>query len=322
VGSLPGTDIAEAITVVLGEFPDLPHLPELPDRGPGAEIIGRGAGLLVDMPVELYAARWRLAARPGRDLRRTLDLMERDLDTLTERADGYSGVFKIQVTGPWTLAAGVELPLGGRVLRDLGACRDLTASLAEGVAAHVAEVAARLPQARILLQVDEPSLPAVLAGDIPTESGLGRLPAIEASVAGQALKEVIDAAGVPVVAHCCAPGAPIGLFREVGATAVSVDLELVRTADTATWDVLGEVLDAGMGLFAGAIPTTGQIRPEAARQAAERTTELWRQLGLPIERLAQQVVLTPACGLATVTPQQARAALTACREGARRLFPE
>ena len=38
IGSMPGTDIAEAQRVVLGELPDLPHLPELPARGPGADL--------------------------------------------------------------------------------------------------------------------------------------------------------------------------------------------------------------------------------------------------------------------------------------------
>ena len=63
IGSLPGTDIAEAQRVVLGELPDLPHLPELPARGPGADLIGRTAGLLVELPVELYAG--ALAGRPA-----------------------------------------------------------------------------------------------------------------------------------------------------------------------------------------------------------------------------------------------------------------
>lgn len=35
VGSLPGTDPAEALRLVFGELPDLPHLTELPARGPG-----------------------------------------------------------------------------------------------------------------------------------------------------------------------------------------------------------------------------------------------------------------------------------------------
>ena len=56
VGSMPGTDRAEAIAMVLGELPDLPYLPELPGRGPGADLTGRTAALLVDMPAETTIA--------------------------------------------------------------------------------------------------------------------------------------------------------------------------------------------------------------------------------------------------------------------------
>ena len=70
MGSMPGTSPDEAIAVVLGELPDLPHLPELPARGPGADLIGRTAALLVDLPVETTARGWRLAERRGRDQRR------------------------------------------------------------------------------------------------------------------------------------------------------------------------------------------------------------------------------------------------------------
>src|SRR5205809_337964 len=73
-----------------------------------------------------------------------------------------------------------HLPVGGALLRAAGAVRDLTESLAEGLRAHVAEVGGRLPAARLLLQLDEPTLPAVLGGRIPTESGLDVLAAVEA----------------------------------------------------------------------------------------------------------------------------------------------
>jgi hypothetical protein len=172
IGSLPGTDPAEALKLVLGELPDLPFLPELPARGVGADVIGRGAALLTELPVEVYAGRWKLTARPGRDLRRARELWERDLDTLHEQAAEYDGAFKLQVAGPWTLAAALELPLGGRALRDHGAAREIAESLVDGVRRHVADVTARLPRARLLLQIDEPSLPAVLAGRIATDSGL------------------------------------------------------------------------------------------------------------------------------------------------------
>ncbi|HEX6497742.1 MAG TPA: methionine synthase [Micromonosporaceae bacterium] len=313
VGSLPGTDIAEAVKVVLGELPDLPHLPELPARGPGADLIGRGAGLLVELPVELYAGRWRIAGRPGRDLRRTRDLWERDLDTITEQAGEFTGTFKIQSVGPWTLAANLDLPVGGRVLRDPGAARDLVDSLTEGLAGHVRDVRRRLPRARILLQLDEPSLPAVLAGQVPTESGLGTLRAVDKVLATTVLSQVIEESAVPVVVHCCAPRAPIALLRAAGAVAVSLDLDLVEDLDG-----LGEAIDAGLGLFAGAVPVTG-TGDDLSRTAADRIVAMWRRLGFPLARLPEQVVVTPTCGLAGASDEYARTALRACRDAGRRL---
>jgi methionine synthase II (cobalamin-independent) len=55
----------------------------------------------------------------------------------------------------------------------------------------------------------------------------------------------------------------------------------------------------------------------AARDTAERVIRLWRRLGLPSASCAEQTVITPACGLAGVSPAQAREALARCREAAR-----
>lgn len=313
IGSLPGTDIVEAVKTVLGEVPELPYLPELPARGPGADLIGRSAGLLADLSVELYAARWRVAVRPGADARRIADLRERDLDALTAQATGYRGPLKIQSAGPWSLATNLELRTGGPMLRDAGAVQDLTTSLAEGLRSHVAEVAARVPGARPVLQLDEASLPAVLGGQVPTESGFATLPPVEATVATEALRTVIGAVGVPVVVHCCAPDVPVGLLREAGAAAVALDLDLLTDLDP-----LGEALDGGLSLFAGAVPTRAPTLPEPDA-VADRLRRLWRRFGFPGERLPVQVVVTPACGLAGATPAYARAAHAASREAARQL---
>ncbi|BFU42769.1 methionine synthase [Krasilnikovia sp. MM14-A1004] len=316
LGSLPGTDIAEAQRLIFGELPDLPHLAELPERGPGADIIGRGAGLLVDLPVQLYAGRWQIARRPGHDLRRAADLWERDLDQLTEQGDGYAGTLKLQATGPWTLAASLDLPIGGRLLRDPGAVRDLTGSLAEGLRRHVAEVRKRLPHAAVLLQVDEPGLPAVVAGRVPTESGLSAYRAVERPDAASALRTVVEAAGAPVVVHCCAPDVPLDVVRDARAAGVALDLSLLSGLDP-----LGEALDAGLGLFAGAAATRPPSSGRAPTSAgvADRIRTLWTRLGFPVERLAAQVVVTPACGLAGATDSYVRAVLAACRDAGRRL---
>ena len=108
IGSLPGENPLDAARVIYDALPDFPHLAELPGRGPGADMIGRAAALLVDIPVEITARGWHIAERPGRDLRRAHSYLSADLDALEEVFDGWAGLLKLQVAGPWTLAATVE----------------------------------------------------------------------------------------------------------------------------------------------------------------------------------------------------------------------
>jgi len=61
---MPGTDPAEAMRVIAGELPRFPHVPELPARGPGADLTGRTAALLVDIPAEV-SPRGSAAIWPG-----------------------------------------------------------------------------------------------------------------------------------------------------------------------------------------------------------------------------------------------------------------
>ncbi|WP_246451000.1 methionine synthase [Allostreptomyces psammosilenae] len=198
VGSMPGTDVREAVRTVVGALEQLPHLPELPARGPGADMLGRTLGLLAELHAQVEPSGWRITDRPGRDMRRAAAWMREDLDTLEEFTQGYEGALKVQVVGPWTLAAGTELRSGEPALSDAGACRDLAASLVEGVRDHLRALARRIPGARLLLQLDEPSLPAVLAGGVPTASGYRRVPPVEAAIVQEALRGVIDAVAVAV----------------------------------------------------------------------------------------------------------------------------
>ena len=325
---MPGTDPAEAMRVVAGELPDFPYLPELPDRGPGADLTGRTAALLVEIPVEVTTRGWRLAERPGRDLARAKTMLSSDLDVMEEVLDGFRGPLKIQLCGPWTLAATLELPRTLNVaIADPGAVADLTASLAEGLAAHVAEVSKRVPGARLVVQLDEPALSAVAGGEVPTASGLSRLAPVEADVLRERLAQVIASTGKYTVVHSCSTAVPFGIIRAAGAGALSFDLSQLRRGEQ---DAVAEAAEAGLGLLTGVVPAvpesagpgpagpTGTVAPgdgsAEARQAAERVISLWRRLGLPLDTCAEQAVITPACGLAGASPAQARAALTRCRE--------
>jgi hypothetical protein len=297
-------------------LPDLPHLPELPERGAGADMIGRTAALLVDMAVDLTPAGWRLVPRSGMDQRRAREFLARDLDALTEVAEGYTGTFKVQAAGPWTLAAGLERSRGDRAVVDPGARRDLGQSLAEGLAAHAAAVVARVPGARVVVQLDEPSLPAVLRGGLPTISGFGKLAAVEPHVVEQELAALVAALPHPVVLHCCAARMPLDLVRAAGVHAASFDLGLVQDLDA-----VGTAIEAGLHLFPGVVPGTDTTLP-APKATASRVQAWWRELGFPEEQLSGGVTLTPSCGLAGATPGYARTAMSHVREAAKFLLPD
>jgi methionine synthase II (cobalamin-independent) len=312
VGSLPGNDSREAARLVAGELPDLAHLPELPERGPGADLLGRGAALLADLHVDLQPAGWRFVARAGVDERRALDLLARDLDAAEAAFEGYAGVFKVQAAGPWTLAAGVELHRGDRALADVGATRDIAAALAEGLRDHVADVRRRLPAATVVVQLDEPFLPAVAAGRIPTASGFGALRPVGANELVDGLRAATPDA--PTGVHCCANDVPLDLLGRAGVAFVSVDLSLVTTRQ---YDALAGLVEDGVHLLLGAVPTTPDSR--SVKDTARAVRTLWRNLSYPPDTMAERVVVTPACGLAGRSPDAARAALARARDVARSL---
>ncbi len=324
VGSMPGEDAAtyhEAVRLVLGELPQLPHLPELPGRGPTANMTGRALAVVAELGADLQPAGWRLTDAPGVDHRRARSLLAQDLDALEEQAQGLEGRFKIQVAGPWTLAATVERPRGDRVLADHGARRELAQALAEGLGAHVADVRRRLPGAEIVVQVDEPALPAVLAGQIPTASGFHRHRSVDPPGASPALEWVFSAirsAGAVPVAHCCAADVPVSLLTGAGAEGVSVDLTVLAAT---AYDDLAGLIEKGRPVFLGVVPSAEPATPPDDRALTERVSRLLDMLGLDPETAGEHLVVTPTCGLARATSGWARRALELSRTVAANLSP-
>lgn len=316
IGSMPGVDAREAAKTVTGSFEDFPHLPELPARGPGADMIGRTAGMLVELYARVEPSGWRIGDRPGRDTGRARSWLGEDLDALEEFTQGYEGQLKIQAVGPWTLAAALELRNGEVALSDPGACRDLTASLAEGLRLQLEEVHRRVPGAQLVLQLDEPSLVAVLRGRVKSASGYRTHRAVDRQIVEAGLRDVAGVHGDgPVVVHSCAPDVPFALLRRAGAAAISFDFSLLTERDD---DAIGEAVEAGTRLFAGVVPgTDGRLSDPAGSVMGVRT--LWRRLGLAPGLLAEAVTITPSCGLAGASPEYARTALAHCVRAARSL---
>ena len=310
IGSWPGADIGDAIKIAFAECPDLPYLPELPARGAYAGLVGRSTALLTGLSVDLQPAGWRLADASGREHRLALSTLRSDLDQLEEQAQGYAGPIKYAVAGPWTLAATVERPRGDRVLADHGARRELGQSLAEGIAELVVEMRRRLPEAQPVVQLDEPLLPAVLAGRVATASGFSRHRMVEPPEMSTALRYVVELVDAGVLVHCCAADPPVTLLQGAGVQGVLVDTDLL---DRSAWDAVGSALEAGLEIGLGALPTNAlQTTPD---QIARRAMAALRDLAVDATR-SGQLMLTPACGLAGATTDEAVRALRAVRTAA------
>ncbi len=320
---MPGADDAayvEAVRTALGELPDLPHLPELPGRGATATMTARALAIISDLGADLQPAGWRLTDAPGLDHRRARSLLAQDLDRMEEQAQGYAGAFKLQVAGPWTLAATVEKPRGDKVLSDTGARRELAQALAEGLRDHVGDVRRRLPGVdRLVLQVDEPALAAVLSGQVPTASGFHRHRSVDQPAASEALAWVLAAAadsGAEPWVHTCAAGTPLGLLRGAGAQGLSVDLGLMSAADH---DVLAQALDDGLTVALGVVPARDPAEAPEAGEVAERVLRWLDMLGLDPAETAPRLVLTATCGFAGASHAWTRQALATLRSAADRL---
>ncbi len=336
LGPLPGGDPLEAARIAFSELP-LPFLPELPTRGVGADPVGRTAGLLADLHVEVGTGVWRFVARGGRDEQRARTALMTDLDAMEEVASGHVGPLKLRIVGPWTLAASIELGRGEKALADPGAVRDIAASLTEGVTRHLADVRRRLPRVtRLVVQVDEPLMPAVLAGELATASGWGRIRIYESSVVEDGLRQVLgsvlrptapgtverdretepDSVGSDDLAGVWLGSAGFDgqLLRQAGAGFIGLDGAVLDTVDE---DEIGEAIDTGIALLVACVPL--EAHRNDPRPVMAPVTSLWKRLSFPVDELSRTVAITPVEGLERLDSNAVAAVLKRTAEAAQYL---
>lgn len=319
---MPGGNFVDNLQIVLGEVGNLPYVPELPDRGVGAEMIGRTLGLVKALGIDLQPAGWRLTDAAGVDHRRAASLLAQDLDSVEEAMHGRAETVKVQVAGPWTLAAAVERPRGDKVLGDFGARRDLAQALAEGVRDHVADVRRRLSGTTVVVQVDEPALPSILAGGVPTASGFHRHRCVSTADAAQAIEWLLEAVAstdTTTVLHCCASDVPFAVLRETSVAAVSFDVSLLTRAE---YDDVAMWVDAGRTLWPGVVPAVEPAEPSSEVDLTKRLLTWWSALGFSDPDNLPAMTVTPTCGLAGASPAWARRALALSQQVAANLTVE
>lgn len=314
-GSWPGTSARAAAEVVVGELASaLAHIVELPARGVGADMIGRSGALLIDVAIDTVPRGYRIAARPGAVTRRAASLLDEDIDALEEAWEkaglrGGEHVVKVQAPGPITLAAELELTNGHRAITDLGALRDIAASLAEGVAAHRAVVARRL-ETPVVVQFDEPSLPAALAGQLSGVTAFSPVHPVDELDALALLDLCATTAGAEVLLHGCAPILPWKLLQRSAISAVSVDVGTLQAADL---DGMAEFIESGRTVVLGVIPVTPPARPPSVEEVATAVVTVVDRLGFARSALRDRIGIAPGCGLVAATPRWARTAVELAR---------
>lgn len=266
-------------------------------------MVGRTAAALLTIDasfaLEAVPTGWLRSGRPGPDMRRARSWLGEDLDRFEQALAGFAGPVKIQLCGPWTWAAAVEDGSGRRLVRDTSFTAELAEAIGLAAAQQVAQVRRRIPGATVWVQIDEPGVPAVLAGDLPTASGLGRLNAVPRPQLVAGLARLREVATEQVILHCCAAGL-FDVATAAGYAGVSWDATLPGDVEEAA-----AAYEAGVALIPGVVPA---LVPATVDAAWATLREWWRRTGLA-PAAARDLAVTPACGLAGASPAAARDAL-------------
>ncbi len=288
IGHLPHCDPGEAVEFVLRHSPRLPSAPSLPARSRREGMVAqaaagiRGVTVHEDGTLDLDPSLVDPAAPLG-DLGFTSDAYGGLRAFLTAVAD-RDGPIKVSVTGPVTL---------GVALHAVGLDADLAfevagAAVRRRIAALVDHVLLRVPQAQVVVFVDEPAMASLTEPGFP----IGPSEGVDLVSSALAMVEHVAVTGL----HCCQP-ADYRLLLGAGPRILSIPVDGGIEHHPG---LLGDHLDRGGWVAWGAVPTDGPVGPTVER-LWRRLSEVWCELaseGCDPTRLRTNAIVTPVCGLA------------------------
>jgi hypothetical protein len=312
-------DPRETARLVADTFSELPHIVELPGRGAGADMVGRTAAMLAmvssDFAVQTVPTGWRRTSRPGVDIERAQRWLDEDFDAVAEVYNEYRGPFKLQLCGPLTWCSVVEDIAGEPSLRDRGFVADVAEALTEVARSQIQRLRRAIPGVtQVVVQIDEPALPRVIRGAVPTASGRGRVAAFDEHQVRIWFSDVVRKSRfddqVQLWLHSCADTSHIGMATHTKFDGVSFDVTHLSREDL---EVVGAAHDARQVLVTGVIsPADWGASPgrmhDTGRQRSER---LRSALGLSVDEWAVATTVTATCGLAGASAEQARITMKA-----------
>ena len=324
IGTLPHRDPKSAVSDVLTRLTEMPYWPQLPQRDPGEDMTPQYAAALAPL----------LEAVPGSREVRTFGGLSREeaLAAFYERLFGESldafalqptmaqGYFafleaveqapadafpwlKGHVTGPITMGLSVAGPDDKALLYD----DEVAEAIARGLGAAAAAQARRLSALGrpVMIFFDEPALSGF--GSAFTPISRERVLAL----LGASFEEARSRADMVIGVHCCG-NTDWSLLVDAGADVLNLDSEGFGRHLLLYPESVRTLLARGGAVAWGAVPTADYQGNETAEGLWAGLHELLKALedkGLPHDLLASQALVTPACGMGTLTKDQALAIL-------------
>lgn len=323
IGSVPFTEPGETVALILETLPLVPYWPQMVRLGFAEEMTAQSARGLAALKIDLVARNVQVNTDLARDqaLAEFYEVaLSGDLTPFAmeeKEAHGFYALLKAveednvpcralkgQLAGPVTFAGMVKDQEGKAILFD----RELTQASCLGLARKAAWQVQRfrgLGKDPVIF-LDEPFLSGFGSAYLP----ISRDEVLEILV--QTIEELRQSAGGPVAVgmHCCG-NTDWGLLLEAPIDILSFDsygyFESLRLYDKA----LSKFLTRGGWLAWGLVPTGAE---EFGQETAD---SLWKRFVMQVKKLAQdqktghreilsQALLTPACGMGYLSPEEAR----------------
>ncbi len=315
VGSLPHTDPVVACDLIRAHVPEIPCWPQLPKRDPRESIYAQfsrdfpGASLndgrvVVDRARDLTLELERLYTR----------YLEKDLDAAAMNADESAGLARFaqmdwrgaravkgQVMGPISWGLTVTDQTRRAILYD--------DTLADAVAKHLHLHAAwqerelRKLAPQTILFVDEPYLASFGSAYVAVERDqvVGLIEEVFAGLQG--LKGI----------HCCG-NTDWSLLLSTSLDVLNFDAYNFAETLALYPGALRAFLDRGGMIAWGIVPVTSEdaVMAEAPESLIGKLESAWQMLaakGIPLEQLRATSLITPACGMGTLSEGAAVRAL-------------
>ncbi len=331
IGSFPGRDHQKAVSLILKHCPEVPCWPQLPAYPQEGMLVQFSRGLpgfdpdrlvldpsAADFEQEMlsFYEEYMAVKEGGKPLTESLFAQEQtEVPGLFALLSSLSQVspraVKGQITGPFTLATGLKTPEGRAVFYD-PSLRDLVVKL---VALRAAWQAEKLAQAGV---------PVIIFLDEPALAGFGSSAFVgvsreEVQAVLSEVAEEIRAQGALAGTHVCA-NTEWDLLVEAGLSVINFDaFDYLDRFLLYAKDLKGFLNQGGLLAF-GIVPT---LKPEAleraeaqslANRVKEAIQKLAQETGVPEEEIAQSSLVTPSCGMGTLTEELAQRALALVAE--------